>query len=149
VIHHVWTVLCTRAVIDRDTNNVTLQNVIEQLNVQGEPRPGARLNGSYVIMTLWSRADMDVPCTGFVRLTYLSPSGVALDAFETQVDLSGITRRTRTRVSFQGLPVEEGGLYTFRVELWDDPEGAWHQVATVPLEVVFISPETGQRQSKP
>jgi hypothetical protein len=35
MVEHIWTVLCSHAVVDKDTNNVSLHNVIEQVNVKG------------------------------------------------------------------------------------------------------------------
>ena len=83
---------------------------------------------------MWVRTDYDVPAQGRSRLTYLSPSSKVLYSGESKVDLSE-SRRYRLRIGFQGLPVEEPGRYTFRVELED--ESGWHQVAATPLEVVF------------
>ena len=36
MIDHIWTVLCLRAVIDVDSQNVSIQNVLEELNLTVE-----------------------------------------------------------------------------------------------------------------
>jgi len=138
VIDHVWTVFCSRAVIDKRTNNVSIQNIIEQITIKGEPKSDAAIPIVCEVVTLWARADFDVPAQGRLRLAYLSPSGKVLNSMEREIDLSK-SRRYRIQTIFQGLPVEEPGRYTFRVELENEDE--WHQVATIPLEVVFEPPE--------
>ena len=36
---HVWTVACMHAVIDQESNLVSLLDVIEQINIPGKPAP--------------------------------------------------------------------------------------------------------------
>jgi len=148
MIEHVWTVLCSRAVIDRDSNNVSLQNVIEQITITGEPRSDAVIEIPLEVVTLWVRANSDRPSRGRTRLTYLSPSGAVLGSSESQVDLSEY-KRLRTRHSLRRLPVPEAGRYTFRVELQNEGESEWHQVAAVPLSIIFVPPETEQETQNP
>ncbi len=144
MIDHVWTVICSRAVIDRDSNNVSIQNVIEQLTVKDEPKPGMMVPILLEAVTLWVRADPNVPGQARARLTFLSPSGKAFGSVESEIDLSKF-ERYRSRVHFQGLPIEEPGRHVFCVELQEEGKGGWRQVAVVPLSVVFTpSEETWQ-----
>lgn len=137
MINHVWTVACSRAVIDAESNNMSLQNVIEQINIVEELQPDGMVNIPFEIVTLWARAEPDVPGRGKSRITFLSPSGKALGSTASEVDLSK-HERSRARLKFQGIPIREPGRYIFRVELQD--EGAWHQVAIIPLQVVYGAP---------
>ena len=146
MIEHVWTVVCSRAVIDRHTNNVSLEGVIEQLNVtikEEMPEPTEILPISLEIMTLWARSDFDAPIKGRERVAVVSPSGVVNGPFETNIDLSS-AKRLRTRGKFDGL-LAEPGRHTFRVEFQNEGEIEWRQVAAVPIEVIFVSPEEAEQ----
>jgi hypothetical protein len=61
MIDHVWTILCSRAVIDRDTNNMSLLEVIEQLTL-GDASPPVEGEGlapiQLELVTLWTRREM-------------------------------------------------------------------------------------------
>ena len=140
MIDHIWTVVCSRAVIDRDSNSVSLENVIEQLNIRDKPRPEGQLPISLQIATLWARSDLNVSARGTGRMTLMAPSGQAFGPFEFDVDLSE-ARRHRTRGTFHELPLPEPGRYVFRIELRENSEEEWHQVAAIPLEVIFTAPE--------
>ena len=141
MIDHVWTVVCSRSVIDRDSNNVSLQNVIEQLSLRVEPVPEGVCPIPLHVVTLWARTDLDVPARGYVRLTFLSPSSDALiGPLEAEIDLVDY-RRHRTRAGFAVLPLRESGRYVFLVELRIEDEDEWQQVAAIPLEVNFVPPE--------
>jgi hypothetical protein len=150
MIDHIWTVACSRAVIDRDSNNASLQNVIEQITIRDEPAPGKVCSIALQVATLWARADFEVQARGHARLTFLSPSSdVLIGPLETEIDLVGY-RRHRTRAGFEGLPLHEAGRYVFLVELRTEGQEEWRQVATIPLEVNFVPPEeTEQVVSEP
>lgn len=56
MIDHVWTVLCSHAITDTDTNNLTLYNTIEQVSVLEAPQPGAILGLTFEVVSFWIRA---------------------------------------------------------------------------------------------
>ncbi|MFC2052873.1 hypothetical protein ACFLV7_01045 [Chloroflexota bacterium] len=136
MIEHVWTVICSKAVIDRTTNNVSLQTVLEQLEIKGEPKPDGLVPMQFDVMSLWSRSDDNKPCEGFVRLTYVSPSGKALINIEGKINLLN-TERFRSNIHSQGIPIGEGGRYKFKVDLQQEGEKEWSQVASIPFTVIF------------
>lgn len=148
MIDHVWTVVCSRAVIDRESNNVSLQNVIEQITIRGEPILDTVVPIPLDVVTLWVRTNTDMPGQAHTRLTFLSPSGTVLGSLESEVDLSEY-ERYRARTHFQALPVTEPGRYIFRIELQNEGASKWRQVAIVPLRITFTPPETEQAGSEP
>lgn len=145
MIQHIWTVVCSNSVIDQDSNNISLQSVIEQLNITGTPpAPGAVpvVPITLEVVTLWAKTNFDEPAQGDARVTFLSPSGVPSEQlrFDYHIDLSTY-KRNRTRWRINGLPVLGAGPHTFRVELQNEGE-EWREVATVPLEVIIGPPTT-------
>jgi hypothetical protein len=148
MIHHVWTVLCSHAVIDQGSNKVSLLDVVEQLNIRDKPSPDGGILTSLDLMTLWARADLDRPAQGRGRVTFLSPSGeVNGGPFEYNIDLSQ-HGRNRSQGRFQALHISGSGRHIFRVELQNEGETEWRQVADIPLEIDFTPPdETGQVES--
>jgi len=140
MIDHVWTVICSRAVIDKESNNVSLQNVLEQFNIQAEPKPDGLLITTFDLMTLWARSEVDIPSRGRSRTTFITPSGETIGSFEVEIDLFE-HERNRNRLRFNDLPAREPGRHIFRVELQNEGESEWHQVAVVPLTLVFNPPE--------
>lgn len=139
MIDHVWTVLCSRSIIDSESNNVTLQNVVEQLNISGEPTPEGMVPVELEVVTLSARADFALPGRGKGRVRLVPPSGDSVDVFEFDVDLSK-HKRHRHRGHIRGLSVSGPGRYVFEVELRCQGDTEWSVVAVVPLEVVFVPP---------
>lgn len=138
-MRHIWSVACSHAVVDRDSNNVSLLNVIEQLRIQEAPRPDAVLPFQLDVMTLWAREDLEVPETGNSRLKFVSPAGKTLCTFEAVVDLSS-HERSRAKLTFQGLPLRNSGIYKFRIEQKSEGATRWRKVSEIPLSVLFSEP---------
>ena len=140
MVDHVWTVFCTRSVIDKDTNNVSLFEVLEKISAVGEvPEekgkekvvPAIPINAHLV--TLWARRNPLISVKGRARIVFESPSHNLLFQREYEVDLSSFLR-TRVRSEISALPVPESGWYRFKVELLSE-SGNWQKVASIPLEV--------------
>ena len=143
MIDHAWTVVCSRAVVDRFTNNVSMQHVIEQFTIPEGAPPNTLMVSPFQVISLWARSDFDIPACGRARLTLLSPSGKIIRENHWNIDMSSQYRRYRTRCEFPGLPADEPGRYVFRVDLQIEGDDDWHQVAAVPLQVT-LSPESAK-----
>lgn len=145
-IKHIWTVLCRRSIIDKESNNISLLDVLEQVAVSripaGERQPAKDTLTSavpldYELVSLWIRASEDQPALGHARAILCSPSG-ALPGEPAQIDVDlRVYQRMRTRQRFVGLRIKEPGQYLFRVEYRDDGEAEWRGVTTIPLQVII------------
>jgi hypothetical protein len=138
VVRHAWSVLCDRAFIDRDTNNISV-DAIEQLRFPMPEIPqGARgilLPYSVELVSLWYRLPTDTPSRQRARLRLENPQRQALGVYEMEVDLTSATRQ-RTRARMSTVPVTGPGIYCFVVEQARGEE--WREVARVPLEVQSV-----------
>jgi hypothetical protein len=146
-IKHIWTVLCQHSIIDAESHNISLIDVIEQLIISApapsEQQPTGQVRVGTVpipfeVVSLWSRAEGTQPALGQCRVTFISPSGPLGEAHYIPVDLRKY-ERMRTRQRFGGIPVSEAGQYLFRIEYRDDGETEWREVDAVPLKVIIES----------
>ncbi|MBI4732193.1 MAG: hypothetical protein HY781_08750 [Chloroflexi bacterium] len=135
MIDHIWTVLCSRSVIDTETNNVSIQDVLEQITVNDDPKLNGFLPIPLELITLWGRRESDKGTEGMERVTFLTPSGKSNVVTEAKIDLSAVERH-RHKVKFPGLPLSEAGRYYFRVEI-QEKDNEWREVAAIPLTVMF------------
>ncbi len=137
MIEHNWSVLCERTVIDKDTNNMSLHNVIEQIGV-GVPGGLSADKVSVVpisleLVNLWSRSDYGQPVSGTVRVNFCSPTREVL--FSQQIEINLQTHiRTRSRLRLFPLTLKQAGLYSFEVSFLDSDN--WKVVANLPLQIV-------------
>jgi hypothetical protein len=97
-------------------------------------------------MTFWIRDNLSEPCKGTYRMLYTKPSGEQFGMSpEIEVDLSN-HERSRNKLIFRGMNVDQGGEYTFVIEVREDQN--WREVTRVPLKINFIVREE-QQSSNP
>lgn len=139
MIDHIWTVLCTKSAIDRDSNNISLFEVLEQITAKG-PAMGAEelamIPVNCELVTIWSRSRDNRPCRGRGHLIFLSPTDAVMKEVEYDVDLT-VHVRVRHRIGINGLAVREWGRHHFRVEVQDEGEQQWRTVSSVPLHILL------------
>ena len=139
MIDHMWTICCTRAVIDSESSNMSLQNIIEQITVPKPSEPTAAVGLLHEVVSIWVRSDGSIPARGRGRFRLVAPSGQEVGVDEYEIDLTEVYRlRRKNRSSV--FPVGEAGRYHFHVELELDGEDEWREVARVPVTVVHKDP---------
>ena len=143
-----WSILCGGISIDRETNNISLFNVIEQIKPgavfevpeAAEAPPEAIDNPPQIIsslsvrlVTLWARSDPDTPETGQGRHKVVPPTGKPSVTNAYKIDLTKF-KRTRVISNFPGLPSRGPGQYIVGVES-EQAKGKWETVFELPIEV--------------
>lgn len=144
-MEHVWSVLCRRAITDKETNQMTLVDSIEHIGVtldsdqpltahdeDPERKIGIKLEAT--LISYWVRSENDAPEKGICRVSLLGPNRVTIGREMTMaIDLTK-KRRMRTQLTLEGLPFTGLGRYNFLVEM-EDADGDWKTAARVPYEV--------------
>ena len=136
MIAHAWTTLCDRTLIDRDSDNLSL-DTIEVIYVN-KPDDGqvALVPCQLEIVSLWYRRDPNHGALQRAHICVLSPELEALAHFPIDVDLR-TTQRLRTRCVIDGLLVRRPGTYYVAVDVLETTPA--REVARVPLLVEFLA----------
>ena len=140
MIEHVWSVLCKEGVIDRETNNIYLHNIIEMITIRADPKPSVIFVHGLQIVTFTVRSDPQQPEKGEIRISFESPGGKVQGKTDIQIDLE-TTERSRNIVKFTSIPISAPGRYYFRIQLRTDPDTRWKRVASLPVDIYFQSPD--------
>ncbi len=132
-----WIVGCRRVVIDGDSNNLSLFDVIEQITI---PAPAACVQLPVTIpmeMTtvgLWERDENDPDYEGAIVL--IGPDGHEISRGEQALTFEGKSR-LRTRTGFAGFPLTGPGRY-FIVSM-SRPAGTeqWAEQCRTPITIIY------------
>ena len=150
----IWAILCQSAVIDRDSNNISLLNIIEEITVPAEPPLVAQPTegdisqligpGLFEFAILWARSDPEIEEHGQGRMRLLLPNNDPLfTSTEFEVDLTRYLR-TRLRSKFPGFPTRRGeilqGIYHFVID-GRSGEEEWEENFVLPLRVAVQTAE--------
>lgn len=143
-----WAILCERAVVDQETNNISLFNVIEEVTIPAQPPmfltdANAKnvLPTAFELIVLWGRSNSDVPERGLGRVSILIPDATPKITQEHDIDLS-VFLRLRSKLRLPGLPVGGEGTYLFKID-GKLTGGEWTEMFELPLRVVFQPQEAG------
>lgn len=138
----VWALLCETTIVDRDTNNVSLINVVDEITVPAPPPQGPL--GSVIerieildlhLAILWARSNPDVPERGEARITVVAPDGSISVSPEVAVDLSQSQRmRAVGHLLDSPFPNWQEGQYLFKIES-KTADLDWQEMFELPLWV--------------
>jgi len=140
MIDLIWAVLCSQSSIDQETNNISLIEVLERIVVEATPpdQESIMIPITSVLVALSTRSILDQPAQGEGRIRLTSPTGDLIRTVEFPIDLTAHTR-TRSRLKAFGLEIRSAGYYYFNVDLRQEGQDDWQQVAQIPLEVAFVA----------
>lgn len=137
MINH-WIVPCRKAVIDAETNIVSLLEIIEELRIPTPPPEAAipfAIPIELSVMGYWEREAGDGE--GYEgRLLLIGPNGEVLGEGGAALDFHG-RDRLRTRTNFVGFPVAGQGRYLIRCESRPSAAEPWTVERTAPILVVY------------
>jgi len=140
--NHIWTLICARAVIDKESNALSLYDIMEEVTVHaryaGEDPPDIAQRPipiTAVVVSLIERSDPKKEESGKLSVSVLAPNGKELATGEVAYSMTGPHVRFRSITNLTGLPVSAGGRY--RVEVFLEKGRGREKVADVPLQIVL------------
>jgi len=145
-IQHLWTLACENSSIDRDSNNVSLFNILEQVILNENQVKNAKVKQQrsditvpvkFQLVSLWHRLEMNEEEEIETGLEFLSPEGVSLLSRKMVIKFGSGKKRFRFRAKFEGLKITTVGLYHFRFSKVL-PDGQWQEITRVPLEIKTV-----------
>ena len=151
-----WAILCKSWSVDRDSNTISLFNVIEELRIAARPpemedQPGDAptnvLYGPMELVILFARTESEAPERHVARVQIRPPdSRVAAQTGTFEVDLSHF-KRLRHGSHIPGLPMATQGTiegtYAIKIELRSDDD-SWRSAYEFPVEVSVLAPNQVQ-----
>jgi len=152
---HIFSLLCRNTIIDSRTNNLSIIEVIESIEISGEGPENYKkddvviFNFGFKIVTLWVRSDRIKPESFTFRITLLTPDNKRHPLQPINGDLTKSLRH-RTFAEYENLLISGPGTYKFNVELGSGSVGRirWRKVASIPLDIIFKIPIASKTKSK-
>lgn len=128
MVHHVWTVICTTIITDRETNATSYINTIEAAGVSTFPALLPPLS----IGTNW-RKDSDNLVSLKIRVKFESPDGSISNVMQVD-DVEINRRRHRLNIVCGEIEVRKPGVHSFIVQM--KQRDRWETACRIPLDVI-------------
>lgn len=138
MIKHIWSVLCRSSVIDKETNNISLYHVLEQLGVDIKINKTAdyiNIPIEYEIVSLWLKTDHKKSLKADVKIEMVDPEKNINKTFNQIISMPSAMKRLRSRLKVSGLTLSIPGEYFFKIKIKEEGQDNYRAVAELPLEV--------------
>lgn len=137
---HRWSILCQSSNIDKESNNLSIFNILEELRVT-PPNQNAKeiiVRIPLQLITLWEKQTEKETARSKVEIELFDPKGNALQ--KVSYALSTPKKRIRFVVRMDGIKVTESGEYIFKIKIGDSETDRFEEVGEVPLQVAIDYP---------
>lgn len=140
MINHIWTIICSKSIVDAETNNVSLLDVIEHIGLNREPpleeNEITSIPITFEVLSLWERSPSSDIENANARMQIQFPdSTLHQDMKIYNLDL-GSSIRLRNRTTMNGFPFKGFGRYAIIIEIDQESDGNnWRKVAEIPLQI--------------
>jgi len=142
MLKHIWSVLCRKSIIDSETNNISLNDVLERLDVDYQEKNEStdkpfilKIPIEYEIVSMWQRVVENADIKAEVEVVIYSPSKKLLKTFPQKLEVAKNFKRFRSRLRITGIEVNEPGNYIFQINMKEVGKKSFKKVAEIPLEV--------------
>ncbi len=142
---HLWSLICQQAITNKDSNNLTLVEILEEIKYVPVADPAAQemvrsaiqegrasLPIPLYFVTAWLRSDLEKPEQSEEQLFIKAPNGKRLPPIKTTIDLIQYSRY-RSVTIVPSLPLNGQGVYQFVVSHQVGDE--WEEDASIPLMI--------------
>jgi hypothetical protein len=129
-------VLCSKQSVDRETNAISLFEVIEAVQFYTKEIPTFPLvvPFSASLVSLWTRSTPDESVKAFGKVRLLSPKGEELMSQGFEIELETHSR-SRTVLQLQGVIVGGPGIHEWEISSRTSETEKWERQTSIPMEV--------------
>ena len=138
-MENIWSVFCSKAIVDERSKLVTLIEALDALSIPEKDLPTVDPKNpvnvgpiSLQIVSFWYRSDFKKPETSKVRIIFVTPDGQEIKQTEIEVDLQNTVSR-HLIVVIPALTYVGLGMYHFVMEKMDEGKNEWVRTARLPL----------------
>lgn len=146
LVRCLWGLVCTAASIDQDRHNLTLFNVIDQINIPESEfkkinKEVTRINAilPHEIVLVWRTLMNEALNDGIsfkLKVKLIGPEGIVLGEHLVPMDIPPKIRRYRFRIQLNAIQITTPGDYCYQIEIMQRPGESFDLAQEIPLEVV-------------
>ncbi|MCY4071750.1 MAG: hypothetical protein OXG60_10655 [Chloroflexi bacterium] len=147
---HVWSVICRHHIVDEESKNVSLIDIVDRLSFEGElpeKRPfELPLPNVYYFISTWMSEKGDVQDKYDVMVKIIDPTGVEIGNFRNELVMEP-PDGSRTIGAMETFLYTVDGTYWLELHLTKENDTT--PVAHIPIEILHRQSEPEQQASEP
>ncbi len=147
-LQHIWSVLCMNSVIDQETNNISLNNILEEIQIKkniinlvstsnknSEKKEAILIN--FELVSFWKKLISKEEKIHFeTMIKILDPEGEVLHTIPQTIEMKENIERFRSRIKFNAMPFTKPGGYIFQINVKKEKE--FIEIGRIPLQIKIV-----------
>lgn len=140
-LNNIWALLSRRSVIDKESNNISIYDVLEQLEIgvkitkQEETPQEIKIPIEYEVVCLWKRESKENKLTADLIIEIINPKGKTIKEIPQTIEVPAGMRRLRSVMRIMGFVASIPGDYLYRIKVKEEGQKEFRTAAEIPLEV--------------
>lgn len=138
---HIWTILCKKSIIDSDTNNITLNESLEEISfsipLDKNFKLPASFNFDYELVSFWTSSKHKGEEKFFMKIDFIDPDKKVLSHLEQEITFPENKKRLRTRIKSNAINVTREGEYTFVIRAKEKKTETFKALTEIPLSIII------------
>ncbi len=143
MIKNIWSILCKQSIIDRETNNLSILDILEEIKVNINPEKSLKIkdidipiNINYEFISLWKRDTSSSVEKFTLQLSIHDPQKKVIKTFNQEVIFQqGITNH-RSIFRISGFLATTSGEYLFKIKVLENQKENYQEI---PLKIDIIT----------
>lgn len=136
---HIWSVLCKKSIIDADTNNISLNEILEEVSFNipfdKDLKLPTSFNFDYEIVSFWTSTSPKGGEKFYTEVEFIDPDKKTLNKLEQEIMFPENKKRLRTRIKANGLNATREGEYILKIKAKEKKADKFKVLTEVPLTI--------------
>jgi hypothetical protein len=132
---HIWSVICKKSIIDSETNNITLNEVLEEITFSFSNKDlidkSVNFPFDFEIISYFTAARKNEKADMEIEL--LNPGKKMIGKFIQKIEFPENKLRLRVRIKTSGISVDKDGEYLFRIKIKTQGNEKFKTVSEIPI----------------
>jgi len=141
-IEYMWSLMCTGSTVDKETNNLSLFNIIEQLNlnINKQIKPystngeSTRISMDFNVIVFFRLLEK-IKDSFEIRIDFLDPVGISLNKVEHNVSIHEGVKNIRLITRFNKMFISIPGIYDIIIGIREVGNKHFKNVGHIPVAV--------------
>lgn len=141
-IEHIWSLMCSDTIVDKGTNNLSVFNIIEELNFNqsGKGMIGQANGKNSVVpinfnIAVLFKLSLVLKNNFRIRMDFVDPVGISLNSMEHNIEVPEKAKKIRFIARFNKMFVSLPGEYKVLISIKEIGEKSFKNVGSIPFLV--------------
>jgi hypothetical protein len=140
-MRHIWSILCKKSIIDADTNNISLNEALEEvafnIPLDKDFKLPTSFNFDYELVSFWTSDKPEGGEKFYFEIEFVDPDKKSLNKLEREIVFPENKKRLRTRIKSNSLSTTKEGEYIFKIKAKKEKNDKYKILTEIPLTIVI------------